>query len=363
MRISFPHKLLGAPQKRLRPCLQRIRITDSAKRFRVRREMGVSARNGVKGGFGWFSTHNEQHCLDFIGGKKAKGNIGTIQGTLSRRIRLDSPREPSRESSARDYLNAGHAKSGREMTRVFDVSIGTVDLDFQLEDRRLLDAVRKRYAAFAGPAKGALSARVTSERSTNGEHPEFSGELDSARVDATTRSVRFSGVTSEFALDSLLRMYLSWALLCRDGFLLHAASATRDGRAYVFAGKSGAGKSTVASLSRRDRVLTDEISLLRRENGVWRAYGTPFWGEFRADGSNTSAPVAGIFLLVKADRNRIRPLRRAELLRALLQNVLFFSRKLEDQKRLLEIAGGASEEIPGFTLEFRKERKFWEVIP
>jgi hypothetical protein len=158
-------------------------------------------------------------------------------------------------------------------------------------------------------------------------------------------------------------MYLSWALLSRDGFLLHAATVLHNGRAYVFAGRSGAGKSTVAALSPKAGVLTDEISLLQRGNGIWHAYGTPFWGEFRSAGSNTSAPVEGIFHLVKAHQNRLEPLQRPGLLRALLPNILFFSRKLDDHKRLLEIAGAASEEIRGYRLEFRKDPQFWEVLP
>jgi hypothetical protein len=66
---------------------------------------------------------------------------------------------------------------------------------------------------------------------------------------------------------------------------------------------------------------------------------------------------------VKARKNQVKPLHGAGLLRALLPNVLFFSRKTEDHQRLLEIAGSASEEISGYTLEFRKNRTFWEVVP
>src|SRR5256885_3293464 len=87
-------------------------------------------------------------------------------------------------------------------------------------------------------------------------------------------------------------MLLSWALLPDVGFLLHAATVLRNGKAYVFFGRSGTGKSTVAALSPLGSVLTDEISLLKRIDGQWHAFGTPFWGEFRAAGTNRSAPVA-----------------------------------------------------------------------
>jgi hypothetical protein len=173
----------------------------------------------------------------------------------------------------------------------------------------------------------------------------------------------FSGVRNEYALDSLLRVLLTWLLLPQQGFLLHAATVVREERAYIFTGRSEAGKSTVASLAPAGSVLTDEISLLRREEYSWRAYGTPFWGEFRAEGSNRSAPVAGIFVLVKAAENVVRPLLPREALRALLPNVLFFSSDPVASARLLDLLTGAVAQVPCFELQFRRDASFWEVLP
>jgi len=116
-------------------------------------------------------------------------------------------------------------------------------------------------------------------------------------------------------------------------------------------------------LSPEGTVLTDEISLLRREDGIWRAYGTPFWGEFRAAGSNTSAPVAGIFRLLQAAENRVEALRPMATLRALLPNVLFFSAEAEANRQLLDIVNQAAKEIAGYNLSFRRTPAFWEVLP
>jgi hypothetical protein len=153
---------------------------------------------------------------------------------------------------------------------------------------------------------------------------------------------------------------LSWKLAGRHGFLLHAATVVRDGKAYVLHGQVRRRKSTVASLSPAGTVLTDEISLLRFENGEWRAYGTPFWGEFRAAGSNSSAPVRGVFRLVQAPENCVTPLRPLEMLRALLPNVFFFSNELEANRQLLKILGHAVNYISGYALAFRKDAAFWE---
>jgi energy-coupling factor transporter ATP-binding protein EcfA2 len=158
-------------------------------------------------------------------------------------------------------------------------------------------------------------------------------------------------------------MLLSWKLLPETGFLLHAATVIRNGEAYVFFGRSGAGKSTVASLSPSGSVFTDEISLLKRVDGEWRAFGTPFWGEFRADGTNCSAPLAGMFRLLQSPENRVESLGPAELVKALLPCVLFFSSRVDDHQRLLEILASTSREVSGYNLQFQKNRSFWEVIP
>jgi len=92
-----------------------------------------------------------------------------------------------------------------------------------------------------------------------------------------------------------------------------------------------------------------------------------FWhtvlGEFRANGANISAPLGGIFRLVQSPENRIAPLRPAELLKSLLPCVLFFSSELGDHHRLLQILADASLEVPGYNLQFQKNRSFWEVLP
>src|SRR5437773_8348802 len=98
----------------------------------------------------------------------------------------------------------------------------------------------------------------------------------------------------------------------------------RDGKAYIFTGRSGAGKSTVASLSPEGSVLTDEISLLRREHGMWRAYGTPFWGELdrkstRLNSSHITISYAVFCLKKKTQVALVVPLRGVPPFRACSQ--------------------------------------------
>src|SRR5213082_2416074 len=169
-----------------------------------------------------------------------------------------------------------------------------------MSDRKLFGAASARYRAFTGAAAPPINIALNDGALAAGRAADFAYEFEGAALRAFRSEIRFDGVRNQYALDSLLRVLLSWKLLGHRGFLLHAATVVRDGKAYIFTGRSGAGKSTVASLSPEGSVLTDEISLLRREHGMWRAYGTPFWGEFRAAGLNISAPLAGVFRLVQA---------------------------------------------------------------
>lgn len=260
-------------------------------------------------------------------------------------------------------MNAPLANPGRGPQRQFELSIGCVPFRLQMSDARLFSAASERYAAFARAAGRPATVVVNDAPLNDGARAEFVYEFEGAVLRAGTSGIHFDGVGHEYALDSLLRILLSWKLVSHQGFLLHAATVVRNGKAYVFAGRSGAGKSTVAALLPEGSVLTDEISLLRRENGAWCAYGTPFWGEFRAAGLNTSAPVTGIFRLLQAAENRVTPLRPMEILRALLPNVLFFSAEAEANRRLLGILSQAATEIPGFNLAFQKNPAFWEVLP
>jgi hypothetical protein len=262
-------------------------------------------------------------------------------------------------------LSASQTTLGRGLEQQLELSIGCIPLRLHVSDARVFSEAQKRYRAFGAAQAQPFSIYVQDFFSENGENPAFAYDFEAqhASLRAFSAESEFTGAKNAYALDSLLRILLSWILLRHAGFLLHAAKVVRNGRAYVFMGRSGAGKSTVAALSPAGSVWTDEISLLRREKGEWRAYGTPFWGEFRAAGSNSSAPVAGIFGLGQARENRVEALGPVGLLRNILPNVLFFSGDAAANQHLLEILGRAVKEIPGYNLAFRKDKTFWEALP
>ena len=242
------------------------------------------------------------------------------------------------------------------------ISIGSVSLSLFIPEPHLHRQAAQRYREFARNSSGSLSVLLNHRRAGPAGPCEFSYKLDDATLKFGSGVAEFLGVRHEYALDSLLRILLTFVLLPQRGFLLHAATVVRDGRAYIFVGRSGAGKSTVASLSPKGNVLTDEISLLRYSTAGWQAHGTPFWGEFRAAGSNRQFPIGGIYSLVQAGSDRVEPLSAKEALRALLPCVLFFTSKNDAHEALLKMLLGLVGEIPCHRLYFRRKPEFWKVI-
>lgn len=139
-----------------------------------------------------------------------------------------------------------------------------------------------------------------------------------------------------------------------DGFFLHASAVVLDGRAYLFSGFSGAGKSTHTRLWQQlwpdAKVINDDKPALRRIDGRWIAYGTPWCGK---DGINLNAraPLAGICYLKQGTKNEIRRLSRQEAMQRILAQTI---RKFPDRDKLGKFLGlleSLLEQIPVYELE------------
>lgn len=166
-----------------------------------------------------------------------------------------------------------------------------------------------------------------------------------------------------YSIDAVLRIVHTLVLARQGGFLLHSASAIRNGKAFLFAGVSGAGKTTISRLAPADAtLLTDEISYVRKREDGYVAFGTPFTGELAKLGENVSAPVAALYLLAQGPENRIDPVAPAEAARSVLANVLFFA---EDEELVQSIFHSAFEfvgRVPVSRLTFVPDSRVWELI-
>ena len=248
------------------------------------------------------------------------------------------------------------------------------------------------------------------------ERGDFRAECDPVRRRGWVRQS-----ASPYSIDAVLRMLHSLILARDGGFLVHAASAVRNGRAFLFAGVSGAGKTTISRLAPPDvLLLTDEISYVRRSaqgtgNGeqgagnreqgtgnsggeseggntleaqnntqqrtdriksiapslfpvpyslfpAFLAFGTPFAGELARIGENLRAPIAALYLLGQGPGNTLQDVSQAEAVRALLQNILFFAQDDELARLVFQTAFEFVSCVPVRRLVFAPDTRVWDLI-
>lgn len=144
-------------------------------------------------------------------------------------------------------------------------------------------------------------------------------------------------------------------LLDHDGLYLHASAVVRDGKAYLFSGHPGTGKSTHTQLwldtfGGDCRIINDDKPALRCIDGIWYAYGTPWCGK---DGINRNEkiPLAGICFLKQAPHNQIRRLQPNESIPMLLSQTIH---KRQNARRLNALLGYLEKlltRIPVYELE------------
>lgn len=91
------------------------------------------------------------------------------------------------------------------------------------------------------------------------------------------------------------------------GLLIHSCGIDNNGEGVLFAGSSGAGKSTIASLGINKKgieVLSDDRVIARKVDGRFWIYGTPWHGHVKVC-SPERVPLEKIFFLKHAKKNRI----------------------------------------------------------
>ena len=156
------------------------------------------------------------------------------------------------------------------------------------------------------------------------------------------------------SLDNLLDASELELLMTRLGvFSLHSSLVRRaEGDAILFTAPSGTGKSTQAGLWEQfagAETLNGDRSMIRRVDGVWTAFGSPFAGTsgiYR----NEHAPIRALVVLRQAPENTIRRLPLAEAFRAIYSESVLPRWHHDAHQRVISLVTEIVSEVPVYLL-------------
>lgn len=257
------------------------------------------------------------------------------------------------------------------------IEIGDIPVRVNTADPSFLRLLQDRYAGFMSQGNSAeiqfevalLPVRAGADPDADVRVTHHNGRWHLSRGDfqaewePTSRRGWIRQSANPYSIDSVLRIVHTLVLAREGGFLLHSASAIRNGKAFLFAGVSGAGKTTISRLAPPDAILlTDEISYVRKRGSSYVGFGTPFTGELAKLGENVSAPIAAVYLLAQGLENRIDAVPPAEAARSLLANVLFFAEDDDLVRAAFHSALEFVSRVPVFRLTFVPDARVWELI-
>ena len=263
----------------------------------------------------------------------------------------------------------------------FSINIGEIPIILFFDDSDFLEVNKEIYFNFISEKEdGSINIDVEYiplekfelKYETDLESPKIS--FDSSKniyqiywnsVEGTFDMGKMKGkirCTHHVGVNSFIRIVLSIILLKKQGFLVHASSLIRNQKGYIFPGKSGAGKTTITRLTPDSTLLSDEVSLIKKVDGEFRAYGTPFWGELAIGGENTSVSIDNVYFPVQDGKNYVKSIGISPGLEKLLPNVLFYLNDLKLEKELFELCFEFMSFVSLYELHFLPEPDFWRSI-
>ena len=197
--------------------------------------------------------------------------------------------------------------------------------------------------------------------------PERPG-LGGALWTAEDGGPRFPGVFENF-----LRVLVAYRLLEIGGAVLHCAGVVREGAAFLFLGRSGAGKTTVArlSLARGAEVLSDDLNAMIADvapageaAGGCAVLKLPFTGDLgERRALRPPLPLGGLLRLEQDAVDALTPLSRAETVACLLACAPFVNVDPHRRERLEQVLLRLAAAAPrAYALRFSLRGGFWSIL-
>ncbi len=257
------------------------------------------------------------------------------------------------------------------------IEVGCIVIRLEVEDPWFVEKIQKKYwgflsdrepdidlsVSFKSLVKPILGSQGLHIKTENGlfeiTTPNSIMSLDLTKNQGNLATTKQN---AEAAVELTLRILFAFLATRAGGFLLHSAGIEHKGSGCLFFGPSGSGKTTVARLSAEDRVLNDDLVLLRPEADGWSMYSTPFTNPDQVRPIAMSSNVAALFRLVQDKQVFLEAISHAEALAEVIAAIPVLPTEPEFAAQLLQVAADLIQAVPVYRLHFLPDKKFWNLI-
>ena len=159
-----------------------------------------------------------------------------------------------------------------------------------------------------------------------------------------------------------MNLYSSFIVYHNWGLLIHSSCAIEKGTAHIFAGKSGAGKSTAAKLSYPRNLLSDEATLVKITPEKVIVFNSPFRSELEVGNFVEQVDLTSVQILFQALQNIRATLTKSDALFQLMDKVFYWPHSQKEIKTIMKLLTNLVKNVPVYELHFQKNNTFWELI-
>lgn len=154
-------------------------------------------------------------------------------------------------------------------------------------------------------------------------------------------------------INTALRIMYTYNTTSKDTLLLHASVIDYDGKANLFFGTSGTGKSTHARLWLENipgcKLVNDDNPIIRLVDGEFYVYGTPWSGKTPCY-RNVCVPVGSLVRLEQAPENSIRRISGLEAYANILASSSCIRWRKHDMDSLVAMCEKVAMNLPNYHL-------------
>jgi len=175
--------------------------------------------------------------------------------------------------------------------------------------------------------------------------------------------LNLSGADPFIGADYFLRVAAAALAYQHGGLMVHAAGIAREKAAYLFVGKSGIGKTTVARNSPTGSVLNDDLLFLQPQENYWLVFSAPFYNQTQVKPTSNQAMLKGIYFLVQDKKVYLEEINQTSAVAELLANVPVLSQNSQMLSEIFSRCNRIVNAVHPYRLHFLPDDSFWKVVP